>query len=846
MKKLLKSCAFVLIAALMLSCVACKHGGKETQKSDYAVWSELSHVIVMQEIDYNAKSKPAATFGVSAARGEYEAAQIIISAGTTDVKNYTIEISDLKSTSDASKVISADYIDVYNEKYIEVSGSRYKDSIGLGFYPDALLPFDTAVEYGENNVKAGKNQGIYIAVFIPRTAAAGEYTGTFKLTVDGNVHSIPASVNVWDFEVSKERNYRTNYGVTSIGFAELDTTQELQAAYFDFFARDGAVKSAMNNGWENRDEWLENVRKWTNPNLTDDNGKPLLDEKESYLAGISMPNDYDATTGIGHATFDSCFARLLKASVLDKYNYISKCYTYLYFIDEPVFNNTWDKVNFVSRKFEERKAYWAGIFESASNGDVAAIQTINTAAESDLGASDFVSLDKDFVSSVVDSIYLYQNYVTSAPDSRLDKTYVKNFCAPAYSTETAADLYKQEKWTEAEESNIFYCAGTSTGGNLIDMDRLHQRLNSWIAYSRNKDGLLVWATTLYQKVLTMGNDYGAIDPYETSNRISNGIGDGYLYYPGAPYGIYGPVTSLRQMQYRDSFEEYEYFYYLDSLYSSAGQSCEQILSRIFETLIFGNKLTDDHELFEAQREAVVNLILLAQKGVFVTSYQEINGVASIDVVSLEQEKITQINSQATDSTTAKVSTDMKTTDGVLSFTVSSGIKFVLRVGGRATCLFAPETDSVAVINGSEKGEDGSYIAKTGVAEKAKIPNTDINAVKTTFGVDTEINQDYCKYDISFNVDKSKLNQNVDYMTAVFYNDGEEDVLVQCYIVGSGSSLVKDMVLRKGLNVFYITRVDLAKWQNIKNATSVRFTFSSYDKSDNFNYTVYCGGVYAVK
>ena len=46
-----------------------------------------------------------------------------------------------------------------------------------GMYPDALLPIEKAVEYGENTISAGNNQGVYITFNVPQIRAGGNVHG---------------------------------------------------------------------------------------------------------------------------------------------------------------------------------------------------------------------------------------------------------------------------------------------------------------------------------------------------------------------------------------------------------------------------------------------------------------------------------------------------------------------------------------------------------------------------------------------------------------------------------------------------------------------------------------------
>ncbi len=68
------------------------------------------------------------------------------------------------------------------------TGSTY---CATGWYPDALVPLETIVEYGENPIAAGQNQGVYITFNVPTTQAPGTYTGSG--TVDAPIAHCPDS-----------------------------------------------------------------------------------------------------------------------------------------------------------------------------------------------------------------------------------------------------------------------------------------------------------------------------------------------------------------------------------------------------------------------------------------------------------------------------------------------------------------------------------------------------------------------------------------------------------------------------------------------------------------------------
>lgn len=856
-KKHIRRAACFSLAMLTVFATACdgQPVDSSTTSEEHTVWSQDALSMTLQDEKVDVETKTAPTYEVSGGRGEYESAQIIISAGGSDISSYTIEASDLVLTTDNTQKITADNIGIYNEKYIEITTSSSSSAYGVfGWYPDALLPFDVAVEYGENKVKAGENQGIYISTYIPRTTPAGVYTGVFTLTVDGEKYEIPATATVWDFEVSQQRHFRTIYAAGgNIGFAELDRTNEIQYPYLTALADMGMSKGGLNGGFETKDEWVEWIRVHTNPNLVGENGEPLLDDKELYLGGIPVTVATNSTTYIDHDTFDANMSELFVASVKDNFDYISLCYSFLWFIDEPIYNNTWTQVELSCQAFEEYKAYWAELIRNTCSEDETiaqeAMDYVNEKADASLTKEDFERVGAQFIGEVAHSMLVYAGYVTAQPDSRLNSDYTTTLCPPIGGVATAENRYALETWTDKDKATDIYYVSGGSYGYVLDDDRLHQRLHAWYAYSKDLGGYLVWDSTLYVAREGMDSD-APTNAYENARRVVNANGDGFLFYPGAPYGIYGPVPSMRLLQQRDSLEEYEYLYYLGQMYANAGYDESAILEKIFSALFNEANINADTATFAKQRELLVNLILLAQRGVFVTDYTEINGLATLRAAAVGEEKIVSVNGETCNQDVATIVYDFTAKTGEFGFTTQSGLSFTLANENKSTSLLAFETDGLKVLDGANKtgtGATAKYSEKEGTAEKTTIPNTQLQALKFTYHVDNaEIDQNFANYNFTFDVDSKAVSRKSDYLTASFYNPSEKPLLVKCYFVGSGGvTLVKDMILQQGTNVMYVTQLDAVRWNLIKSLNGIRFTFHSYDESDVHEFTVYCTGVSTV-
>ena len=83
------------------------------------------------------------------------------------------------------------------------------------------------------------------------------------------------------------------------------------------------------------------------------------------------------------------------------------------------------------------------------------------------------------------------------------------------------------------------------------------RVMSWMQYDYGISGNLYWETALYRKIRYEGGEMTRtyLDPYTEAEHYPGTNGDGFLFYPGAKYGIYGPVISNRLVAIRDGLEE---------------------------------------------------------------------------------------------------------------------------------------------------------------------------------------------------------------------------------------------------------------------------------------------------
>lgn len=139
-----------------------------------------------------------------AAKGEYESFQIIVRAAGGNLTNVNV----------TGSIAGGPQVTLYREHYVRVSGTHVGDgpnaSEGDGWYPDGLIPF-TDPDTGRDlsgpldavpfDLPAGRNQPIWVDVYVPRTTRAGTYRGSFTVTSGQGTAKVTATLKVWDFSL---------------------------------------------------------------------------------------------------------------------------------------------------------------------------------------------------------------------------------------------------------------------------------------------------------------------------------------------------------------------------------------------------------------------------------------------------------------------------------------------------------------------------------------------------------------------------------------------------------------------------------------------------------------------
>lgn len=180
---------------------------------------------------------------LEAARGEWEAVQVIVSGSSDEVKGVTLSASGFKGPQ--SSVIKAPVI--WREHYVKVVQSTPMAPLPPGDYPDALVPQDFEWEVLPNEKHV--NQPFWVEVLVPYDATPGSYTAQVEVmsATGQKLGSEKLTLEVFNLDLPVVPKLRTSFMTIWRAIAKVhgfDHENEpldpelaaLLESYYDFFA----------------------------------------------------------------------------------------------------------------------------------------------------------------------------------------------------------------------------------------------------------------------------------------------------------------------------------------------------------------------------------------------------------------------------------------------------------------------------------------------------------------------------------------------------------------------------------------------------------------------------------
>lgn len=616
MKK--KSIISVLLAAVLFSACACNTPDEDTAHS-VEVWTAKGTEKLLRDVDYSSRYGTT-TLSIKAFKNEYESAQIMISSQGA----YDYEVTVAALTNENGDVLSADSFALYHQKYINVTKIRDDNSPTntVGYYPDALIPMGNAVAYGETKI-TGKNQGVWVTLNVPKEQPAGNYTGAFKVKVNGETFNVPVDVTVYDYVLSDEVHSKSSFsiGYEYLGWGELDTSVEMQEAYYEALLEyrlngqhlPGNEMVYVRPEGEELQRFLYYADKYSRDPRCSTYNLPFTLTTAYYNGKTIQSVDFEQ--------FAVLLRKMAAYSAENGINILKKAATYFIFFDEYDLNGTTDVANYNLNKATE-------VCRAVADELNGSLVCEDEALRADIIAC-VEGIKHKVVGNLTDGLQVEQ--ATSVP------------LISKYHTEAGRKLYSDfatRCYGEDAELWAYTCLEPRTPYPTYHLEDIlmSSRLMGWMMYDYDIVGNLYWEVTLYAWRQSAFGDYQLQDYYDTAARYPAANGDGYLFYPGRDYGVYGPIGSLRLHSIRDGNEDYDLAYALEETYTRYGvteSNFNALYSLMTDKLYSGTSvrirdgLTD---YFEESRTFLAELLQLAEHtNTVIKSVTQENGKTTVAV-----------------------------------------------------------------------------------------------------------------------------------------------------------------------------------------------------------------------
>lgn len=483
---------------------------------------------------------------VKGARNEFESFQLVVTAGNGPLSGVDVNVGDLADG--RGNTIPASNIMIYKEATINVTTPSTLQG-ATGEWPDALIPKkDEYVGEVRNafplTVAAGRNQPVWIEIYIPLTAAAGVYTGSATVTAAGqNPLVVPIQLTVWDFALPSVSTLKSAYsidhrlvtighglpGSVSVELSQMYSKANLLHRISDNYLLSPETLGGVSGGkirWEAFDAAFG----------------PFLDGTVS-LPGGKLPGNKNTTLqtrDFNHREdipFLRDYAQHFKAK-----GWFDRLFQYTF--DEP-----------------RDAADWAAIRRRAN-----ALHQ----ADPDLKSAVTTSVQnatRGGVAEVIDLFVPTIRFMDNKPNGR----------DPGGEVPGGADTVGNQRSKYGAEVWWYQACGSHgcgiVGGGqhdsqgyhmdwpsyMIDLPAMFSRIMQWMSFKYNIQGELY-----YDMVYAFGEG----DPW-VKQHYFGGNGDGTLYYPGKPSKIGGtkhiPIESIRLKLLREGMEDYEYLHLLKTM-----------------------------------------------------------------------------------------------------------------------------------------------------------------------------------------------------------------------------------------------------------------------------------------
>ncbi len=536
------------------------------------------------------------------ARGEYVSFQLVLTSHTeSTLKGIYVDVEPFSGTNSR--------IDIDPELFLEwavevktLSTGYPKASLGTGWYPDALIPFEfiqmdsskvhrrwtypLELPDFNNRIDNQKSMIVWVDQYIPHEyddAPPGAYASTLSVTIGNEIRRMPVQLKVWDFAIPNENLLKA--ALQHEGFLsgkdpafELEIYQLLKQnrmVLMDPTYKPGLRLSENGNveiDWDSHDERLR-----------------------KYFTGKAFTSEYGYPYGPGYGEPIEAF--VLPFNVFGKHG-----------------GRGWPDVGNIE---EERKPENQSIYRSVIKEVRKHLLPLVDKEKTELTVY-LNGLDESYFPEAWDRMVYYGDmFKQDYPEVRfrVDGGYseeamevIQNSISSWASHTIEYDIERIKKYQEMGiedwlygpmlyESRVNSWVGSST---FIDLPLVNDRAISWSIWKYKTYSWISWG-------VGAGWEAAWYDPETWKDTQKKCNGNGMLIYaPGIVPNVRGACPSIRLKTMRDGVQEYEYMRLLSELDGNdkrVNEIVNEIIKRPFGKKSIGNLdvWVYDAELWDHQR-----------------------------------------------------------------------------------------------------------------------------------------------------------------------------------------------------------------------------------------------------
>jgi hypothetical protein len=488
-------------------------GGNE----DVVLWTTPPHSKVFAEVERS--PLPGSIddeFRVYAARNEFEPLQLVVWSNVSG--NCTISLPSF-GVGESIALHSVEYVNVANPS--DASG-------GMGPWPDPLVP---RLQGEAIPLQAGRNKPVWLTVYVPPSAPAGDHEGIVTVTGPWGTLEAPVTLHVFDFVLPDAISLKSQVGLSYEalgGDASLDRAEEIKSYLHAHRLTPQAVA------------WPAGLNYDGGITYDCENQRFVPDDRGPFSFSSLGPR-YVHGTGWNGVGFPSFLAFQFTAPDAPR----PEEFCGVALGDDPygtaIYNTRWQGMlaalnEYIVANGYAEKAYYYVMEEprDASELDLAAFLA---------NMSKAVAPDLRLAVGAAPTEGLFNN--ARFPGARFD-IWIAGLTAydqAATASQKRQADHGEEVWWRASGADAPPYFNPAT----LDHMGLETRLLGFAAFALRIDGFA------YHDLTAWG------DPW-TNPNTGAGNGDGFLLYPerGSPHSPIRFIPSIRLELLREAFEDYEY------------------------------------------------------------------------------------------------------------------------------------------------------------------------------------------------------------------------------------------------------------------------------------------------